>query len=185
MEYQEQRIVNQLRLGDKKAFESLFFGYYPKLSVFARKYVTDLDTAKEIVQNYFVDLYEKREQLDIQTSLNNYLYSSVRNRCLNYLHQQKLHSDHKEQLKLFIEESENDLFQKIEATELEYKIWEEVSGLPEQCKIIFKLSRKEGLKNKEIATRLEISIRTVETQISKALKVLRKNLKQYLKIFFF
>ncbi len=162
------------------SFEELFFDNYPKLTVFAKKYVGDIDTAKEIVQDFFVRLYENRENLNIRTSVNNYLYSSVRNGCLNYLSQAKLHTKHAEQIRIMSEDSDIDFTDKMEQTELEHRIWKEVSKLPDQCKHIFSLSRKEGKKNKEIADQLGISVRTVETQISKALKILRTNLHRYL-----
>lgn len=184
MDQQEKEILNLIQSGDKKAFEELFFDYYPKLTVFAKKYVVDIDTAKEIVQDYFVRLYETRGNLNIQTSLKSYLYTFIRNSCLNYLNQHKLHASHAENIRILNKDSKIDFSDTLEQTELEYRIWQEVSGLPDQCKRIFNLSRKEGIKNKEIANQLGISIRTVETQISKALKILRNNLSQYLKIIF-
>jgi len=184
MDQYEQNIVNRIKEGDKKAFEELFFDNYPKLTIFAKKYVFDMDTAREIVQDYFVRLYENRGHINIQTSLKTYLYSSIRNSCLNHLKRIKLHVSHNENIRKLNEDAGIDFSDTMEQTELEYNIWLEVSKLPDQCKRIFHLSRKEGIKNKEIANQLEISIRTVETQISKALKILRTNLNQYLRVFF-
>lgn len=184
MDHLENDIIKRIKSGNEKAFEELFIDYYPKLTVFAKKYVNDMDTSREIVQNYFVKLFEKHANIHIQTSLNSYLYSSVRNSCLNYLKQQKLHASHKDNIRVENKEAIIDFTDTMEQTELEYKIWQEVSTLPDQCKHIFNLSRKEGIKNMEIANQLGISIRTVETQISKALKILRTNLNQYLKILF-
>lgn len=184
MDHYEHDIINRIKEGDKKAFEELFIDYYPMLTVFAKKYIGNMNTAREIVQDFFVRFYENNQKLNIQSSLKSYLYSSVRNSCLNYLNQQKLHASHVEIIKNQNKDSLIDFADTMEQTELEYKIWKEVSAMPDQCKRIFKLSRKEGIKNKEIANQLGISIRTVETQISKALKVLRTNLHQYLKILF-
>jgi len=184
MDQYEHDIINKIKSGDKKAFEELFFDYYPKLTVFARKYVIDMDTAREIVQNHFVKLFETHKNINVQTSLKSYIYSSVRNSCLNHLNRQKLHASHAENIRIQNKDSEIDFSDTMEQTELEYRIWREVSGLPDQCKQIFNLSRQEGIKNKEIANQLGISIRTVETQISKALKILRTNLNKYLKILF-
>jgi len=184
MDQQEHKTINLIKSGDKNAFELLFSDYYPRLTVFAKKYVLDLDTAREIVQDYFVDLYESRETLNINSTLNNYLYTSVKNRCLNYLNKQKIHHQHEEQIRILSKDSVIDLQDKIEQTELEYLIWNEIAKLPEQCGRIFKLSRKEGIKNKDIADQLGISIRTVETQISKALKILRAGLARHLAILF-
>ncbi len=184
MDHNEHDIIARIKSDDKKAFEELFFGYYPKLTVFAKKYVRNTDTAKEIVQDFFVRLFENRGKLNIQTSLKSYLYSSIKNSCLNYLNQQKLRASHAENIRIQNKDSVIDFSDTMEQTELEYRIWKEVSELPGQCQHIFNLSRKEGIRNKEIANQLGISIRTVETQISKALKILRTNLNQYLKIIF-
>lgn len=184
MKNPELQIINRLKSGDKKVFEDLFFDYYPTLTVFAKKYVGDMDTSREIVQDLFVRLYETREKINIHSSLKNYLYSAVRNRCLNHLKREKLHTEHTGNVLSIDESLENDIQAKIEQTEFEYLVWQEVSNLPDQCKRIFYLSRKEGKKNKEIAEQLGISIRTVETQISKALKRLRTNLRQYLSVLF-
>jgi RNA polymerase sigma-70 factor (ECF subfamily) len=184
MDQYEQDIISRIKSGNKQAFETLFIDYYPKLTVFAKKYLNDLDTSREIVQNYFVKLFENHSDIQIQTSLKSYLYSSIRNSCLNYLNQRKLHAGHADNIKFQHKENEIDFTDTMEQTELEYKIWQEVAGLPDQCKRIFNLSRKEGLKNREIANQLGISKRTVETHISKALKILRTNLNQYLKTLF-
>jgi len=98
------------------------------------------------------------------------------------LNQNKLHSSHAAQIRSLNQGQEIDFTDKLEQTELEYRIWKEVSKLPDQCRNIFNLSRNEGIKNKEIAKQLGISIRTVETQISKALKILRVKLAPYLNL---
>lgn len=184
MDLDDKDIKDLAESDGNQAFEELFLEYYPKLTVFAKKYVGDLDTAKEIVQDFFVRFFEKYPQLNIQSSLKSYLYSSIKNSCLNYLNQQKLHASHADKIRVQNKDTVIDFNDSMEQTELEYKIWKEVSALPDQCKRIFNLSRNEGRKNKEIANQLGISVRTVETQISKALKILRTNLNQYLKIFF-
>ena len=168
-------MVNGIRAGHESAFDQLFKEYYRPLSVFALKYVPDLETAKEIVQDLFVHLYENRRSLVISTSLQSYLYQSVRNRCLNLIKQQKTHRDHMDHLKLEQETTE-DIEARIWETELEHQVFRIVSGLPARCREIFNLSRVKGLSNSEISKKLDISKRTVETQISNALKALRQNL---------
>jgi len=184
MEKQELEIISQLKSGDKKAFEKMFLEYYSRLSVFAKKYVKDLDLAKEIVQALFVKLYETHQKLNINTSLKSYLYSSVKNSCLNQIKQSKTHSDHIKSFDQRNKDQKLNFTDTMEQTELEHNIWQEISKLPFQCQRIFKMSRNEGKKNKEIADELQISIRTVETQISKGLKILRKNLRHYLTVLF-
>lgn len=134
-----------------------------------------METAKEIVQELFVALYENRKSLLITISLKSYLYQSVRNRCLNHLKHLQVDRRHMENLKLNQESSE-DLEAIIEKGELEARIFQIISNLPPRCQVIFKKSRVNGMKNSEIAKHLDISKRTVETQISNALKVLREKL---------
>jgi len=171
----EAHIIRGIREGRESAFEVLFTQYYRPLSVFALKYVGDLETSKEIVQNLFVHLCETRHTLVITNSLESYLYQSVRNRCLNHIKQIRTREEHLKQYRSEQDESE-DIESRIRETELEHRIFKIVEELPPQCKNIFTLSRSKGLSNGEIAEMLGISKRTVETQISNALKILRKNL---------
>lgn len=168
-------MIKGIRKGNESSFEKLFDQYYRQLSVFAVKYLNDLETSKEIVQDLFVHIFKTRRTLIITSSLRSYLYQSVRHRCLNYLKQKQTTKSHLEQLALS-EESTDELDARIFETELEHRIFQIVDKLPERCREIFTLSRIQGITNKEIASRLNISIRTVETQISKALRVLRDKL---------
>ena len=167
--------------GDTKAFEVLFKTYYPVLCIYAKKIVNDLDEARDIVQDVFVKIYDNRATMEINTSVKSYLYRSVHNACLNHLKRKNTHNNHNEYLKYQTRWSDN--HDTMEQAELEEKIWNIIQGLPEQCRRIFTMNRFEDLKNKEIAEKLGISIRTVETQISKALKVLREHLADFLMTF--
>ena len=168
-------MVKGLRSGRENAYEQLFKDFYKPLTVFAYNYVRDLETGKEIVQDLFVHLYEKRRTLVINTSIKSYLYQSVRNRCLNHLKHQEVKKMHHEQMKPELDFSDN-LEDKIRENELEHMVSKVVDQLQPQCKRIFTMSRVSGLSNGEIAEKLKISKRTVETQISNALKVLREKL---------
>lgn len=176
----DSKIIIGLKAGDESTYKQLFNEYYLLLSAFAKKYVDDLEAAKEIVQDLFVHLFEIRVSLIITTSLKSYLFRSVRNRCLNHLKQIQGQERNLENFKPQ-EASGSDSEEKIMETELEYQIYKIVSQLPEQCRKIFLMSRVEGKQNRVIAQTLNLSIRTVETQISKALKILRNNLQDYLK----
>jgi len=171
----EKNIINGIRAGRESAYALLFKEFYRPLSVFAATYINDQDTAKEIVQDLIVHLYENRKILVISTNLKSYLYQSVRNRCLNHLKHSQVERKHLDQAALE-QHSTEDLEAKIAETELEYGIFKVISELPPKCQEIFRMSRVDGFKNKEIALKLGISIRTVETQISSALKVLREKL---------
>jgi RNA polymerase sigma-70 factor (ECF subfamily) len=172
---EDSKIITGLKTGSENAYRHLFESYYTVLSVFAYKYVNDLETAKELVQDLFVHLFENRDALGINTSLKSYLYKSVRNRCLNHLKHQKINKRHLDIMNPATTENE-DPESIYRETELEHRIFQIVSGLPPKCRDIFIMSRVEGKNNGEIAASLHISIRTVETQISKALKTLRKRL---------
>lgn len=176
---EESKLINRLRAGDQTAFEILFRFYYPGLVVFAAQITLDKDEATEIVQDFFVRLWEKRTSIKESSSLKPYFFTSVKNRSFNYLKKTEAHAQSLEQLKDLTETNplyEPDIF--IES-ELQGKIKAAIDKLPARCSEIFVLSRFQGLSNDEIATKLDISKRTVETQVSNALKVLRVELKDY------
>jgi len=183
MNSEEQKILDGIKSGKETAYKQLFDDFYPQLSVFAKKYVQDLDVAKEIVQGIFVKLYEKRNSLTITKSIKSYLYQSVKNACLNYLKHIKIHQEHLEILNQQQKEYPDEWHDKMLETELQHKVFESISELPPKCSEIFTMSRTEGKSNSEIAEHLKISKRTVETQISKALKILREKLAPYLHLF--
>lgn len=168
-------MIRGIKEGREAAYAGLFDRYYKILSLFAFRYVEDLDTAKEIVQDLFVYLFEHRDSLVITTSLKSYLYHSVRNRCLNHLKHNKINQQHLDRQEP-VASDENDPEAIFRETELEYRIYQVISNLPSRCRQIFRMSRMEGMKNSEIATAMNISVRTVETQISRALKTLREKL---------
>ena len=164
---------------EKKDFEQLFKEYYPSMVLYTKRFVEDLDTARDIAQQVFVNIYEKRDRLNISSSVKSYLFQAARNTALNYLEQKKNQQKHKDILQetqAHSTEHESD----IENSELSKRLYEMIEELPPKCRQIFKMNRFEGKKNKEIAEELDISIRTVETQISKALRALREKATQVL-----
>jgi RNA polymerase sigma-70 factor (family 1) len=162
-------------------FEELFKQYYAPLVAYACRYVSNVDIAREIVQDFFVRFYEKRQTLTIDISVKSYLYRSIYNCCINYINQRNIQEKHLRNIDLERGDEEN-LENEINTVELQYKIFEVIEELPAKCRKIFKMNRLEGLKNEEIAKQLNLSKRTVETQISKALKVLRKKLADYIPV---
>lgn len=139
-----------------------------------------MDIAREIVQDLFVKLYEKRLSISIDVSVKSYLYRSVYNSCINYLNQRNMHEKHIRNISFEKEKEEDtDPENEIMAVDLQRKIYEIIENLPAKCRKIFKMNRFEGLKNEEIAQILNLSKRTVETQISKALKILKNKLSDY------
>jgi len=177
----ETNLIDQIKQGDEDAFEMLFKEYFKVLSVYARKFLNDLDLAQDIVQEVFVKFYEQRSTMLVHTSLKALLYQSVKNRCLDHIRSQQTRSTHHDNILSLSKGSDIDAADFMEQVELEQKIYQSIADLPEQCQVIFKLSRLEGKRNQEIADELNLSKRTVETQISNALKRLRKDIFSYLK----
>jgi RNA polymerase sigma-70 factor, ECF subfamily len=167
---------------DKSTFEQLFKTLFPSLSHFARKYVHDNDTAKEITHDVFLNLWEKRYNIDSSTSLKSYLFTSVYNRCMNYIRDQKKFNRDEQVFNRLEQEEHIALHDHLEEQELESRIIESLNNLPVRCREIFVMNRFEGNKYAEIAEKMDISVKTVETQMSKALRILREKLADYLKI---
>ena len=165
---------------DKQAFEELFRSFFPSLVLFAQKYVPDQDTAKDIVHNVFINLWEKRQQIDTGSPLKSYLFTSVHNRCLNYIRDQKKFDKDDTIFQRTDSADFSDGVDWMEEHELEQRIFDGLQALPEKCREIFTMNRFDGLKYAEIAEKLGISVKTVETQMSKALKILREKLIDYL-----
>lgn len=169
-----------VRSGDKNAFEMMFKSYYQPLCRYANTFVNDPEEAEEIVQGSFINIWEKRQAIDINTSVKAYLYRAIRNACLNALKHQKVkHLYAQNEIhtgERYFEASDESTLR----DELETKIRKAIQVLPEQCRIIFQLSRFEELKYQEIADQLNLSVKTVENQMGKALKIMREQLRDYL-----
>lgn len=172
----EDELIKRLSNHDKTAFEQVFRTYYPDLCKFCIKYVRDEQIAEEIVQEVFINIWERRANLTITTSIKSYLFTAIRNRSFNYL---KLQLP-KEQKKVDLEGvgfmEEDSYEQEMIMNELRDYVHEAIESLPNKCRIIFNLSRNAGMTYKEIAEELDISVKTVENQIGLALKKLRENL---------
>ena len=139
--------------------------------------------AEEIVQNVFCRIWEKRDQLKTDGSLKSYLYRAVHNESLNYLKHQKVKASfgiyYAGQLQQGEEEQAS---KKIMTAELQQHIEAAMSGLPQQCRIIFQLSRFEQLKYQQIADHMGLSVKTVENQMGKALRIMRQKLAEFLPV---
>lgn len=160
----------------------LFRTYYQPLCNYAYTFVQDRDEAEEIVQSTFLMLWEKKETLEIRTSVKPYLYAMVRNACLNVLKHEKVKQQHAAFELAAGERTVESGARTMMASELENRIYSAMEALPEQCRMVFKLSRFEEMKYSEIAEQLNISIKTVENHMGKALRIMREQLKDYLPI---
>ncbi len=183
MDLLEQQVLSTLKEGSESAFEMVFRTYYRPLCQYAYSFLNDRDEAEEVVQAAFINVWDKREQVEIQTSLKAYLYRIVRNSCLNVIKHEKVKQQHAAHEMAHGQSSHEGVSQSVISSELEEKISEAMKALPEQCRLVFQLSRFEELKYQEIADQLNISVKTVENQIGKALKIMREQLKDYLPLF--
>lgn len=172
----EEELMTCLSNDDRKAFEYIFRTYYQDLCRFGATYVKDYDVAEELVQQIFINIWERRYELAISTSMKSYLFTAVRNKSFNYL---KLQLP-KEYKKVDVDNvgfmDDSNMEEDIVFEDLKVCVANAIDALPEKCKAIFNLSRNSGLTYKEIAEELDISVKTVENQIGIALKKLREQL---------
>jgi len=174
----DSEIIRRIRQGDKGQFESLFRTSYVSLVRYAKTIIRDHDSAEEIVQDLFFRLWQDREKLQIESSLNGYLFRAVHNRCLHRIEHTRVVERHaREALYNQPGEAENPS-EIIQYKELQSKIAGIIARLPERCGRIFCMNRFEGLKYAEIAEKLSVSVKTVEANMGKALKEFRKALKE-------
>jgi RNA polymerase sigma-70 factor, ECF subfamily len=167
---------------DRKAFEILFRSHFKGMCYFAMQYVKDYESAREIVQEAFISLLEKRVFIDPEKQVKSYLSATVHNRCLNFLRDNKRFNGDLLSLEHLYPEQTFVPPDKLVEKEMQKKIRIAMEELPEKCREIFHLNRFEHLKYQEVADKLGISVKTVETQMSKALQHMRIHLKEYLAI---
>lgn len=182
--------VLQLSNVCKKDFRDIFDLYYQPLCHLARFYLGDDDEAKEVVQDAFVKLWEISHLLNPGSNLRNFLFTLVKNGSLNNLKRRKVLLKHHEKIRQMeihfqIESLSRIHDDYLELNELKEKIDTAVKNLPEHCRVVFEMSRFEDMKNREIAEKLGVSQKTVEAHLTKALKILRSELKDYLPLVFF
>lgn len=170
---------------EHSSFEVLFKSNFKRLYAYALTLLRDDSHAEEIVQNVFYKIWEKKGKIDIQTSVTAYLYRSVYNDCLNYLKHRKVKAAYALHTSLSQKSESDNATSKVQLSELQQKLDAALYDLPEQCRTIFQMSRFEDLKYQEIAARLGISVKTVENQMGKALRILRTKLADYLPVFIF
>ncbi|WP_342644827.1 RNA polymerase sigma-70 factor [Mucilaginibacter sp. CSA2-8R] len=171
--------ATEIDFRQEETLNSIYLGQYAGLHRYAFTFMQDAALAEEMVHHVFLKLLERDTPLVIHTSLKSYLYRSVYHECLNSLKQQKPRQNFNTGTAAEPEHTETPAA-KLQYTELETQVHAAIGNLPEQCRTIFQLSRFEELKYHEIATRLGLSIKTVETQMSRALKKLRISLADYL-----
>jgi RNA polymerase sigma-70 factor (ECF subfamily) len=183
MEVNEARLIALLGKQDEKAFEDVFKTHYRSLHAYAFTLLKDEVMAEEMVQTIFYKLWERSENITISGSIAAYLYRAVHNECLNYLKHLKVRSDHQLHVSHRAGQDSDSASKRLHLKELDERLRKALNDLPEQCRTIFQMSRFEELRYREIAERLDISVKTVENQMGKALKILRSKLVDFLVLF--
>ncbi len=174
----------QIQSGNKNAFEHLYMKYWALLYVHSLKMIQNEEVARDIVQDLFVKLWEKRNEIHINEALKFYLYRSVRNLTINQINNNKQLQNNLDSFSAFIAENQMENDAETDFAELVRLVEKEIAHLPKKMKLIFQMSRYQGLSYQEIAEELDLSIHTVKKTISRAIKMLRTQI-QYFFTFFF
>ena len=180
LENSDQFVLYALKGGQEKAFDYIFRKYYKALCAQANAYTSDLDLSQSLVQDCFIKLWEKRNQATDIENLSSYLSFMVRNKCVDYIRKER-------HVKVMAEgnmEKVDDQYSdtRLLSREFEEKLVQALAILPERCRLAFEYSRFEGLTYPEIATKMNISVKAVEALMSRSLKILRTELKDYLPV---
>jgi len=181
LELSDFRLIDLIIQGDEQAFDTLFTDWFGKLHAYAFSVLGDDAMAEETVQSVFCRIWERRQQLQVHISVKAYLYGSVYHECMNWLR----HEQHTKKHRRHIMHSAGhpvveNAAGKAELGELELRLKQALDELPDRCRAIFQLSRFGGLKYREIAEQLGLSVKTVEAQVGKALTQLRNKLADFL-----
>lgn len=176
----DSELLKLMQQGDQKGFTEIFNRYWKVMLVVAANKTGDLDEAEEIVQDIFVSLWNRREQLQLTSSLKNYLTVSIKYKVIKALAKKKNHQKFADHSKRANDLLDNSTQEWLEFEELRHRLSGLVAELPEKCRLVYQLSRESGFSQKQIADRLGISEKTVEAHLGKALKTLRTGLNQFL-----
>ena len=176
----ENHLLERLRTGDEAALRVIFDRYFRYLSATAFHFLRDPDKAKDMAQDVFYELWKRRAEIEINSSLKSYLRRAAVNRSLNFLKSQRLDFSEPETGQKAAASPEPSAQHQLEVENLEQAFDRALDKLPPACRTIFVLSRIDQLSHREIAEKLEISPKTIENQMTKALKTLREALKSFL-----
>jgi len=176
----DRELTDLLTEGNERAFSEIYERYWKKLFTIAANKTASLEEAEEIVQDIFISLWERRYTIEITTTLGAYLAVSVKYKVIKILAKRSQHDKYTNYNLTFVNEKVNSTEEWLEFEELKSRLEALVSALPEKCQLVYRRSRDEGLSQKQIAEEFNISEKTVEAHIGKALKALRAGLGQIL-----
>lgn len=175
---ENQFLFEEIKKGNKEAFTLIFQKYYKDLVLFGGSFLQDKERSEDIVQSVFLRLWENRSKIEIKTSLKSFLLQSVRNGCLDELRHNKIIRDHISYSEYVNPEFDFNTDHYILYSELQSILDSALDKLPSEIKTVFEMNRFDGLKYKEIATKLSVSERTIEVRIGKAITLLRRHFKE-------
>ncbi|MCF8279975.1 MAG: RNA polymerase sigma-70 factor [Bacteroidales bacterium] len=179
-EHSDEQILALLMTNDGLAMELMFGKYYSYLCQMVLRVLNDEHTAEDLVQEVFFDVWRKREAISVTTSLRAYLRRAAVNKTLNFIRDRKIKWDDEDKLAATASEVTSAVLD-MEGKDLERTIHAAIDLLPERCRLVFTLSRFEEMSNQQIADELSISVKTVENQMTKALKMLKAVIEPHLK----
>ena len=178
--------LHRFKHGDELAFEKIFKSNHNQIVGFCNQFISDLDKAKSLAQEVFLNLWLNREKIETLNGIRSFLYTFAKSSCLNYIRHRKVIAKYADKQ---LQEKEEELnrevlesfdFNSLEFSELEGLIQQAINDLPEKCRLVFIMSRLDGKMNKEISEELNISVKAVEANMTRALKTLKSRLSEYL-----
>ena len=180
--------IERLRRGDKGEFEKIFYEFFELLYAIGFQYTKNQQVAEEMAQDAFLGLWEARQTLNPDSNIRNWLYTVTKNKCLNHLRNEQIAARHLNAVRAyeaeFAEKSLNSMGDSwTEFKELQARIGEAIAQLPPDLRAVFEMNRFEGMTYNDIAMKLSLSEKAVEARMSKALRILRKELKDYFPLF--
>lgn len=175
------RLLERVRAGDVAAFEALYRALAPSLCIFARRFVQSEAVAEDIVHDLFLALWQQRASLDVRSSLSTYLHAAARNRALNHLKHERIVARWEDAPHPGSDELQPTVEEGLAESELSMAVQAAVARLPERPRLVFTMSRHQLMTHQQIATSLGVSIKTVETHMGRALRLMRESLGEYLR----
>lgn len=174
--FEDRQLIAFMKEGDHMAFEEIYKRYSRDVFYQVNQMLRDTDASKDLVQDLFITIWTKSQNIQEDTKLGGYLYIAAQNRVLKFIQKGKVKSDYLRSLSEYAAELNLTTIENIDARELQKLIDQEIANLPERMRVVFELSRNENLSYQEIASQLDISQNTVRKQVSNALRILRTKL---------
>lgn len=183
---EDREIYNRIQKGDISALENLYKKYHPKMYVYCKGLLNDSDLAKDVVQESFIIFWENRKKIIFEHAISSYLFRITRHQCLKQIRSEAIKNNFSDlsnvrlmELEASYYTPEKNILDDIYFDELNQKYNEALKKLPKQCQVIFEMSKDRGMNNAEIAGQLNLSVRTVENQLYRGLKEMKKSLLKY------